>query len=646
MRVIGTAGHVDHGKSTLVKALTGMNPDRLREEQEREMTIDLGFAWLSLPTESHPEGEEIGIVDVPGHRDFIENMLAGIGGIDAVLFVVAADEGVMPQTREHLAILDILKIPGGVVALTKIDMLSDIKAERDEWLDLVEFDLHEVFTNTVLENAPIVRVSPVTGEGIANLKKMLSHCLSERSPRPDLGKPRLSVDRVFTIAGFGSVVTGTLLDGSFQIGDEIEILPNGLHGRIRGLQSHKKKEKIAIPGSRTAVNISGISIDQIQRGDIVTHSGDYHPTRRLDAHFRLLPDASRSLKHNLEVKFFIGASETMARLRLLGTEELKPGEEGWIQIEPYQKVVAARNDRYILRFPSPSETLGGGRIIDPHPDKRHKRFSEETIKRLEMLSQGSPSEVLLQNLYTSKIITFGELRKISNQCEDDYREASRELLTSSRMINLSSDSIDNIPSENDLVLSHSLWEKITEQSIRIINDYHRKYPLRQGIQKEEFRNKLKTITSSSQKVFNAVINKLLQEQKIQETDLVLFAPTHKVEFSQQQKIQIDQLLQNFSDKPYTPPTYKECLNYVDEEILKALVEKNILIAVSPDVLFRKEDYDNILEKIQKIGVNQQQFTVAQIRDELQTSRRYVLAILEHFDAIGITIRDGDVRKLR
>jgi len=394
MRVIGTAGHVDHGKSTLVKALTGINPDRLREEQEREMTIDLGFAWLILPTKAQPEGEEIGIVDVPGHRDFIENMLAGIGGIDMVLFVVAADEGVMPQTREHLAILDILQIPTGVVALTKIDLLGENTSERNEWLTLVEQDLHSVFKNTVLDNAPIVRVSPVTGEGIEELKYAISDCLSEHSPRIDFGKPRLPIDRVFTISGFGSVVTGTLIDGSFHIGNEIEILPNGLKGRIRGLQTHKKKEDIAFPGSRTAINISGISANQIKRGDIVAHPGDYQITRRLDAHFRLIPDASRSIKHNMEVKFFIGSSETMARLRLLGTEELKPGEEGWIQIEPYAPVVAMRNDRYILRFPSPGETLGGGKIVDPHPKSRHKRFSKEVIQNLNNLLRGSPEDII------------------------------------------------------------------------------------------------------------------------------------------------------------------------------------------------------------------------------------------------------------
>ena len=357
MRVIGTAGHVDHGKSTLIEALTGIHPDRLKEEREREMTIDLGFAWLELPG-----GEPVGIVDVPGHRDFIENMLAGIGGIDAVLFVVAADEGVMPQTREHLAILDILQINGGVIALTKIDMVSE-----DEWLDLVEDDVSRVVAGTILQDAPILRVSAKNDLGLSELLVTLEEVLAEKPPRQDLGRPRLPVDRVFSIAGFGTVVTGTMSDGHLQVGDEVEILPDGTHGRIRGLQTHKQKEELAIPGSRTAINISGVGLDAVKRGDVVVHPGDYQPSQRMDLRFRLLPDVSQSLKHNTEVKLFIGAAEVLARVRTLGKEEIQPGDEGWLQLEMREPIVAIRGDHYIIRRPSPGETLGGGRVVDPHP---------------------------------------------------------------------------------------------------------------------------------------------------------------------------------------------------------------------------------------------------------------------------------------
>ncbi len=393
MRVIGTAGHVDHGKSTLIQALTGVHPDRLKEEREREMTIDLGFAWMELPAEAGQEAEEIGIIDVPGHRDFIENMLAGVGGIDAALFVIAADEGVMPQTREHLAILDLLQIQGGVVALTKIDMVQD-----PDWLDLVEADVHDTLQGSVLAYSPIVRVSSRTGQGLQELKDKLGKELANRPPRPDLNRPRLPVDRTFSIAGFGSVVTGTLSDGKLQVGDEIEILPQGLRGRIRGLQTHKRKEQTAIPGSRTAVNISGVSLEEIWRGNVIAHPGDYRPTQRLDVQFRLLPDASQPVKHNSEIKLFIGATEVLARLRLLGADELAPGAQGWLQLETSEPVIAARNDRYILRRPSPGETLGGGKVMDAHPKSRHKRFSTETLARLEALAQGTPGDILLQAL--------------------------------------------------------------------------------------------------------------------------------------------------------------------------------------------------------------------------------------------------------
>src|SRR6202142_1946836 len=380
MRVIGTAGHVDHGKSTLIAALTGIHPDRLKEEQAREMTIDLGFGWLTMP-----DGEEIGIVDVPGHRDFIENMLAGVGGIDAVLLVVAVDEGVMPQTREHLAILDLLQIPAGLIVLTKTDLITD-----KDWLDAIEADVRTAVKDTVLNDAPVVRVSARTGSGLNGLKITLSEILHQKPARPDLGRPRLPIDRVFSISGFGTVVTGTLSDGHLTVGDEIQILPSGLTGRVRGLQTHKKKEDRALPGTRTAVNISGLGTDQIRRGEVLIHPGQYRVTRRLDARFRLLADASSAIQHNTEVKVFLGTAETVAALRLLGKEELQPGQEGWIQLELRDPVVAVRGDRYILRRPSPSETLGGGAIVDAQPRNRHKRFGNEILKSLSSLAKGSP----------------------------------------------------------------------------------------------------------------------------------------------------------------------------------------------------------------------------------------------------------------
>src|SRR5215208_1855436 len=399
MRVIGTAGHVDHGKSTLIAALTGTHPDRLKEEQAREMTIELGFGWMTLPN-----GEEIGIVDVPGHRDFIENMLSGIGRIDAALLVIAADEGLMPQTQEHLAILDLLQIPSGIIVLTKIDLAPD-----PTWLDLVETDIRAAVSATVMQNAPIVRVSAKTKTGLESLLSNLESVLQQKPARADLGRPRLPIDRVFSMSGFGTIVTGTLLDGQLALGDEVEILPSGLKGRVRGLQTHRKKEEKAVPGSRVAVNISGIETESVRRGDVVAHPNQYQATRRVDARVRLLRTISSSLKHNSEVKFFVGASETIANVRLLGKEELNFGEEGWIQLELREPVVTVRGDRYILRRPSPGETLGGGVIVDYQPKGRHKRFDENVLRSLESLAQGTPADVIFEAALALDIASIKEV---------------------------------------------------------------------------------------------------------------------------------------------------------------------------------------------------------------------------------------------
>ncbi|MGH2544125.1 MAG: selenocysteine-specific translation elongation factor, partial [Ardenticatenaceae bacterium] len=388
MYVIGTAGHVDHGKSTLVEALTGMDPDRLREEKEREMTIDLGFAWLTLP-----DGEAVSIVDVPGHEDFIRNMLAGVGGIDLALLVIASDEAVMPQTREHLHILDLLQIPRGVVALTKIDLVDDL-----DWLELVELEIGETLRGTTLEGAPVVPVSARTGAGLPTLVETLQTTLQESQPRADLGRPRLSVDRVFSAAGFGTVVTGTLLDGMLATGDEVELLPGGRRGRIRGLQTHKEKVERATPGRRLAVNVSGLDVEEVRRGDLLAHPGDYQPARLVDVTLTMLPDAERPLRHNQEVEWFNGAAQRMGHVRLIGTKELLPGEESFAQIRLEASVAVARDDRFILRQPSPSQTLGGGRVLDSNPRRRWRRFRPETLERFRTIAEGTPVDLLVQKL--------------------------------------------------------------------------------------------------------------------------------------------------------------------------------------------------------------------------------------------------------
>src|SRR5918997_1668633 len=384
--VIGTAGHVDHGKSTLVKALTGIDPDRLAEEKARAMTIDLGFAWLTLPS-----GQSVSVVDVPGHERFIKNMLAGIGGIDAALLVIAADEGPMPQTIEHLAILDLLGVERGVIVLTKVD------ATDPEWFDLVREEVRERVSTTTLANAPIVPVSALTGEGLATLMETLEAVLASAPGQEAVNAQRLPVDRVLSVAGFGTVVTGTLSGGQIAAGDELRLYPHDRRVRVRGLQSHQEKVSRALPGRRTAVNLSGITTEEVQRGDVLAPSGLMTPSQRIDARLRLLPDAPVTLKQNDEVDFFTGAAELPARITLLDRERLDPGESAWVQFRFRASLAVLRNDRFIVRRPSPSETLGGGEVVDPNPP-RHRRFRSETIAALATLAAGAPDGILLQAL--------------------------------------------------------------------------------------------------------------------------------------------------------------------------------------------------------------------------------------------------------
>lgn len=629
MRVIGTAGHVDHGKSTLIAALTGTHPDRLKEEQAREMTIELGFGWMTLPN-----GEEIGIVDVPGHRDFIENMLSGIGGIDAALLVIAADEGVMPQTREHIAILDLLQIPAGVIVLTKTDLASD-----PAWLDLVETDIRAAVVDTLLKDAPIVRVSAKTKTGLDSLLSSLQFLLQNKPSRPDLNRPRLPIDRVFTMSGFGTVVTGTLSDGHLAVGDEVEVLPSGLTGRIRGLQTHKKKEDVAVPGSRTAVNVSGLNTEQVQRGDVLAHPGQYQTTRRLDVRFRLLKDASSPLLHGQEVKFFVGASETIGTLRLLGTEELPPGEEGWLQLELRDPVVALRGDRYILRRPSPGETLGGGAVIDPQPKGRHKRFDEAVLKSLESLAKGSPGDVLFEAALAMNIVPVKDIVRQSRLEDAAAGSALRELLEGGRLVPLESG--EPLITSDLLVAAFPHWSALRDKTLQLVESYHREFPLRRGIPREELKSRLKL----SPRVFNALIKKLTTDDLLTDRTSAVAKPGHEIRFSDEEQARVRTLMRKFEENPFGPPGVKECQAEIGEEVFNALLESGELIAVSQDVVFRKTDYEEMTGRIRATIQQNGQVTLAEVRDLFGTTRKYAQALLEHLDAVGVTVRSGDARKL-
>lgn len=637
MWVIGTAGHVDHGKSTLVKALTGIDPDRLKEEKEREMTIDLGFAWLSLPS-----GESAGIVDVPGHKDFIKNMLAGVGSIDAALLVIAADEGVMPQTREHLAILDLLQVKSGVVAITKTDL-----AEDDEWLELIEAEVVEVLLEeTSLEGAPIVRVSAKTGTGLDALVKELDHVLQATAERPDLGRPRLPIDRVFTIAGFGTVVTGTLSDGQFQVGQEVEIQPSRLKARVRGLQTHKQKQEVAVPGSRVAINLTGVSTDQVRRGEVVTVPGWLRPTRLIDARLRYLPDAPHPLKHNAEVEFFSGAAEALARVRLLDRKTLSPGETGWVQLRLNQPAALSKSDRFIIRQPSPSLTIGGGMVVNAHPRRRYKRFRPEVIVQLETQAHGTPEEIVLQTLEARQPSEARDVINRSGLSAQSASEALNKLLSDSQVFVLTSkkasNQLDNPARSAVFVVSHTGWHALSERLARMLQEYHRQYPLRQGMPREEMKSRLRFPT----RLFNEVVSRATSEDKIAGDETTLWLPEHRVEFTPAQQRRVDQLLAAFRKEPYTTPSVADCVGQVGEDVFNALLEQGLLYRVSEDVVFLTETYREMVDKVAAHLEEHGTITIAQVRDMFGASRKYALGLMGHLDERKVTKRVGDERVLR
>ena len=627
MRVIGTAGHVDHGKSTLVAALTGTHPDRLKEEREREMTIDLGFAWFNLPN-----GEPVSVIDVPGHRDFIENMLAGVGGIDAALFVVAADEGVMPQTREHLAILDLLEIQSGVIALTKTDMVDE------DWIALIADDVRKAVRGTALERAPLVPVSARTGAGLPDLNAALQTVLAARPPRPDLGRPRLPIDRVFSLTGFGTVVTGTLSDGAFALGEVVEILPPALPARVRGLQTHKTKLERATPGSRAAINLTGVEVGQLRRGMVVAHPGTVRATTLLDARFRHLPDAELPLKHNAEVKLFVGAAEVLATVRLLGKAELAPGEAAWVQFVCAEPIVAVKGDHFILRRPSPSATIGGGAVVDPQPKGRYRQSDTSVIARLEKVAQGTPGEILLQALDALGPTPLKDAIAKASLDAGALGEALAEIRAAGDLVELEGEA---------LVLSRAGWSRLAHTLHSALTAYHAAYPLRAGMPREELKSRLaQGHERLSPKVFNALIAHANATQLIVAQGTSVRLSGHHVVFSPAQQARIDALLADFRREPYNTPLPKDCAARVGEEVLGALIDLGQLIAVSPDVLFLAETYTAAVEQIKAHLRAHGKIMVAEVRDQFKTSRKYALALMEHLDAIGVTRRVGDERVLK
>ncbi|MBI3931611.1 MAG: selenocysteine-specific translation elongation factor [Chloroflexi bacterium] len=615
MFVLGTAGHIDHGKSVLVQALTGIDPDRLPEEKERGMTIDLGFAWFKLPG-----GQEVAIVDVPGHERFIKNMLAGEGGIDLALLVIAANEGVMPQTREHLAIIDLLGIQRGMVVITKKDLVDE------EWLGLVRMDIEELISATALSQAPIVAVSALTGEGLPELVAAIDELLSFTVPKKDIGRPRLPIDRVFTIAGSGTVVTGTLLDGSLSVGQEVVIVPPGLKSRLRGLQTHKARINTAAPGSRVAANLVGIATSQLERGDVLTRPGWLIPATMLTAPLRLLPYLRRPLPHNVTVSFHSGSAEAVAKVRLLEKEKLEPGETTWAQLVLTKPLALVKGDRFIIR--SPMETLGGGKIVDLDA-RRRRRFRPAIIQSLRVKEEGTAEEVILALLETKQPLELPALLARDDLPSGEVRPAIESLIQQAKVVAIGA-------GEHRLFFTALGWERLRQQVTATLKDYHRRFPTRSGMPKVELGSRLKLGKYSP-----VIWQRLLDEKVLSEEGLTLRLILHKIQLTPAQQAKIDAFLQSLVKNPYAPPA-----DLIPEpDLLNWLIDQQRVVKVSDDVVFSAATYDEMVAKVTAHIKTQGKVTLAEVRDLFKTSRKYAQALLEYLDEKKITRRLGDERVL-
>jgi selenocysteine-specific elongation factor len=612
--VLGTAGHIDHGKSALVLALTGMDPDRLHEEKERGMTIDLGFAWLKLPS-----GQEVGIVDVPGHERFVKNMLAGVGSIDLALLVIAANEGVMPQTREHLAILDLLGIERGIVALTKKDLVDD------EWLELVRMDIEELLKNTTLARAPIIPVSSVTKEGLDKLMSTVDSMLKATTSRKDTGRPRLPIDRVFTIAGSGTIVTGTLIDGSLSVGQEVEIVPPGLKSRLRGLQTHKTRENEANPGSRVAANLVGISTTDVKRGDVLTKPGWLLPTTLLSVELRLLPYMKRPLRHNAPVSFHTGAAESMAKVRLLDKDRLEPGGIAWAQIELESPVALVKGDRFIIR--SPMETLGGGRVVESHA-RRLRRHKGEIIEGLRTRDKGSIEDSIYSVLDAKQPLDLKGVVSGSELPADEVAPALETLVREARAISIGQ-------GEGRIFYSAAGWGVLIKEAGAVLQDYHKKYPVRAGMPKVELASRLKLGKQSP-----SIFAKMVEDAALSEEGLSIRLPSHEVKLTPSQKASIDAFLRALSDNPCSPPSDRN----PEPDLLNLLIERRQVVKTG-EVVFSAKAFDEMVAGVVDYIKGHGKVTLAEVRDLFKTSRRYVQSLLEYMDEKKITRRVGDDRVL-
>jgi selenocysteine-specific elongation factor len=627
--IIGTAGHVDHGKTSLIRALTGAETDRLREEKERGMSIDLGFADFRLPS-----GRQAGVIDVPGHERFLKNMLAGAGGIDLVLLVIAADEGVMPQTREHLEILSILETRKGVVVLTKADMVDE------EWLELVQDDIREALKGTFLHGAPVVPVSSVTGQGIEELRALLDRMADEVPTRTIVGPWRLPIDRVFTIRGFGTVVTGTLIAGVARVGDRVEVLPDRVESRVRSLQVHGTSMDFAEAGTRVAMNLAGLELEEVERGAVAAPPSVYAPTVALDARLDVLASCPREVKNRTRVRVYLGTAEVLARLNLLDAESVQPGSSALVQLRLESPTVAAKGDRYVLRFYSPMDTIGGGSIIDPAP-VRHRRFDAPVLANLAVKEKGTPDELVAEAVQRSNLTPVAPpaLALQLGLPVDEIRALAAALKERGELV----------PIEGETVLHRHRLDAAEHQVLGTLSQHHAASPMRYGMSREELRSRLSRQMDA--KAFSLVLGRLEAAGRVVAEGGRVRLASHEPQFTPEQQAAKEALEAGLLADPFNAPFYEDLRAAARlapkpaQEVWEALIDNGLVVRISADVFLHRKAVDQAIERVRGYLAEHGQMTAAQFRDMLGTSRKYAVPLMEYLDAQRVTRRIGDAREL-
>jgi len=635
--IIGTAGHIDHGKTTLVKALTGTDTDRLKEEKERGITIELGFARLELPS-----GVSVGVVDVPGHERFVKNMVAGVAGVDLVILVIAADEGVMPQTKEHLEICQLLGVQHGIVVLTKADMVDN------EWLELVTDDVKEFLSGTFLEDSPIVAVSAVTGAGLDELVKEIDSKIAQIPGREVKGPFRLPVDRSFVMKGFGTVVTGTVISGSSSVGDEITVYPPGHEGRIRTIQIHGTESQTTVPGLRTALNLQGLSKEMVHRGMVVAQPSSLQPSYLIDIEFYYLESAGRPIKNRAPVRFHVGTAEVIGRI-LFRDDEIMPGTMNYCQIKLQEPVAVLPNDRYVIRSYSPIRTIGGGRILNPVPRKR-KRSKAWMWKELERLAKGDPEEMVEIHLKNAgyRGLSKTELGIRTGLFGKTLKRLLDRLLGAKKILKFEGE---------ERFISQTVFQEMMDKTVTILKEYHLRNPLVAAMPKEELKSKLfPTAVPAIQRLFNKLLDALSKQGVVVSDKDSVRLSSHRIRLKGDEERLKRKIEEIFKKASLLPPSVDEAIakaakDKEDKELarqfLHLLVREGKLVKVKEGIFYHPDALHEIEKKVVDFLTKNPEMSVSDFRSLCNgLSRKFMIPLLEYLDSKKVTIRIGDKRRLR